>query len=104
MDQSQVENFFCGQRNQTLRLFLKMMDASSSGLKRRGTIRLTLVRLGCISAYGTDAHLERVYTDFRATYAPIQATSFIFQQDNAKTRTASIKKAWLYSRRVQVLN
>ncbi len=60
------------------------------------------IRYGQLACFGKHYDCWKVYKGFRATYAPLQITSF--QQDNAKSHTAAITTAWLHRRRVQLLN
>lgn len=89
------------------------MDASSSRLKRRGTIsrkvwstclwnwRRTFWK-GTICAGRHINTLEQRMPPSR--WRLFQGRSSIFKKHNAKQHTASIKTAWLHSRRVWVLS
>jgi len=95
------------------------MDAASSKVKGRGTIRLVVSAQfkglhlwwyeGCVCAYGTGSlhfwkdgiNAEKYLQDSEQHMLPsrlFQERPCIFHQDNAKTHTAFFKTAWLYSR------
>ena len=107
------------------KFFLELIDVLQMKEERDhpGCYQLTvqkpasLMVCGCISAYGVrslyiwkdtiDAKeyievLEEHMLPYRRRLC--QGRPCIFQQDNAKPHTASITTAWLYRRRVQVLN
>ncbi len=93
----------------SLTFLLEIMDAVSSGLKRRETLACyqrsvqkpaSLMVWGCISAYGMGSLQHMLPSRWRL----FQGRSCVFQQDNAKPHTAAITTAWLHSRRVRVLN
>ncbi len=70
----------------------------------------SLMVWGCISAYGMGSlhvlegtmNAERYIKVLEQHMLPSRWR--VFQQDNAKPRTAAITTAWLHSRRVRVLN
>ncbi len=110
---------FYGQTSLNLTFLLEIMNAVSSGLKRRETFqRVISVQFksqhlwwnGVHNAYGMGSlhvlegtmNAERYIKILEQHMLPSRRR--VFQQDNAKPHTAAITTAWLHSRRVRVLN
>ncbi len=111
---------FNGQTSPNLTFLLEIMDAVSSGLKRRETFqRVISVQFksqhhwwcgGGISAYGVGSlhvlegtmNAERYIKGLEQHMLPSRQR--LFQQDNTKPHIAAITTAWLRSKRVRVLN
>ncbi len=116
----QIWKVFYGQTSPNLTFLLEITDTVSSGLKSKGDLPAchqcsvqkpaSLTVWGCISAYGMGSLHVSEGTMNAEMYIKIleqhmlPSRQRVFQLDNAKPHTAAITTAWLYSRRVRVLN
>lgn len=57
-----------------------------------------------LSAHSSNRYMQVLEKHIRPVQLRFSGTSCLFQQDNAKSHSATITKAWLHSKRVQLLN
>ncbi|KAG7455525.1 hypothetical protein MATL_G00257750 [Megalops atlanticus] len=109
-------NVFCGQMNQYFRSFLKEMDAVCSGPKKKRTIQtvtsnksksqgLSWVCHFCDGTIKAEKHIEILEQHMLPSRRHLfQGHPCIFRQHNAKPHSAHSTKAWLWKKRVRVLD